>query len=190
MPSPPPEHDRTESTVIGFSIAGTNTFLYHIALGRGTQNYTCENPTAAAKPVAIGAVATLFNVTSLAYLSVDLLDILTVTASIWKPPHHNVSLVKDSMLSGHHYFSGTPPKPTFDLNTPSHQYGLFIDQKLNSIPAPNPTHDVPWLELSGDKNLIFRVKTAGGLPPVTCNGAPRVLTVDYAAQYWIYKTLA
>ena len=37
----------------------------YVAIGRGIQNYTCA--TASSVPVALGAVATLFDATSLAY---------------------------------------------------------------------------------------------------------------------------
>jgi hypothetical protein len=32
----------------------------------------------------------------------------------------------------------------------------------------------------------YRVNTAGGSPPKTCENMPTVFTVDYASEYWFY----
>ncbi|KAK5003145.1 hypothetical protein LTR28_010537, partial [Elasticomyces elasticus] len=83
--------------------------LQYIALGVGTQNYTCATSTTASVPVPDGALATLYDATT--FFS--------------KPGHQSaMSSLLDSNLAlkpnkdldvlGHHYF--VPPlTPTFDL---------------------------------------------------------------------------
>jgi uncharacterized protein DUF3455 len=43
--------------------------LKHVALGRGTQNYTCSNTNSTAVPTAIGEVATLFDYLALLHFA-------------------------------------------------------------------------------------------------------------------------
>lgn len=33
---------------------------------------------------------------------------------------------------------------------------------------------------------IYRVNTAGGNPPKTCDGMPTTFEIQYAAEYWFY----
>lgn len=52
---------------------------------------------------------------------------------------------------------------------------------------------VPWLYLQttngtvGGYKAVYRVNTAGGQPPATCQGMPNVFTVQYAAEYYFYE---
>ena len=62
--------------------------------------------------------------------------------------------------------------------------------------APAPGGDakpgVDWLKLA-DKggstgvNQVYRVNTAGGKPPKTCDGQGSDITSPYAALYWFYE---
>jgi hypothetical protein len=51
---------------------------------------------------------------------------------------------------------------------------------------------VPWLYLQyldGTTNglkAVYRLNTAGGSPPKTCESMPAVFTVQYAAEYWFF----
>lgn len=181
-----------------------NVTLKHVTLGRGVQNYTCASSTAV--PVAIGAVATLFDITPLAYLfqhsplltslPVKALSIpLPVAASI-----ANISIPSTSSpaVIGKHYFTAAGV-PTFDLYTIGEKLSSV---KVASIPAPATanvgpagTGAVAWLKLDdqgGSVGLkeVYRVVTAGGNPPASCAGvvleAGGVFSVQYAAEYWFY----
>ena len=52
---------------------------------------------------------------------------------------------------------------------------------------------VAWLYLNttnatqGDVRAVYRVNTAGGNPPKTCEGSDAVFSVQYAAEYWFYS---
>lgn len=164
--------------------------LKAVTLGRGIQNYTCANSDAATKPVAIGAVADLFD---LKLLPQFMLKTFTECAL-------NIDQAVTSALRlptiGKHYFdaAGTP---VFDLGS----VGLLNCKKLAGVPAPSDavagpfngaqTGAVDWLYL-GDKGgsngvkEVYRVETAGGKPPATCDGQAATIQMPYSTQYWFY----
>jgi hypothetical protein len=167
--------------------------LRHIAIGRGTQNYTCASATADAAPVAIGAVATLFNATcDSARLNARVMtDITTLSLSYAVP----TGLEATQRISGHHYFDAKKV-PTFDLRTETN-YGYVqampdivkSSAPKDAAPGPNNMGSVAWLKLNaveGDYKEVYRVHTAGGAPPKTCEGIEGAFTVEYSAQYWFY----
>ncbi|KAH7418733.1 hypothetical protein BKA64DRAFT_655089 [Cadophora sp. MPI-SDFR-AT-0126] len=171
--------------------------LAHIAVGRGIQNYTCTGPGAA--PVAIGAVATLYDATSLAYFSENCLHQVpprAVYLPLPPPTFTHTSQLGFLSFLGHHFFdaAGTP---VFDLS--AKKSILFAEKKasikapLGANKGPAKTGAVDWLFLTdkGGKytsiglSQVYRVVTAGGIGP-TCLGTG-VETVEYAAEYWFYK---
>jgi hypothetical protein len=173
--------------------------LKHIAIGRGTQNYTCDNATAV--PTQIGAVATLYDASCVAVLWPDVFAMLTGVSMKFNlsggeaprlAPHNLV-------ISGHHYFDKSTP--FFDLDTPYAQLGHIGAGKNGSEPAPanapkgqQSEAAVPWLKLTAKPNMatgglqeVYRVGTAGGSAPATCAGMPAgTFEVQYAAEYWFY----
>ena len=98
-------------------------------------------------------------------------------------------------VSGHHYFNSAG-QPTFDLGN----IGFLVAKKTGDIPAPanaSPGQGgqgygaVDWLNLqdaggSTGLNEVYRVETAGGKQPPTCNGVVGNIEVQYAALYWFY----
>jgi hypothetical protein len=77
-------------------------------------------------------------------------------------------------VTGQHFFqkSSGPPVPVWDLradppfqNNPN---AFVVAKKVNSVPSPDGTSDVAWLELakvSGElANTIYRINTEGGQP--------------------------
>ena len=49
---------------------------------------------------------------------------------------------------------------------------------------------VLWLKLDGtdgDYKSVYRLNTAGGVAPKTCDGITGDFTVPYAAEYWFWK---
>ncbi|KAF8457765.1 hypothetical protein BGX38DRAFT_1157238 [Terfezia claveryi] len=72
----------------------------------------------------------------------------------------------------------------------------------NTGVAPNAFGAVDWLKLVSTDNVrtasgrvfaskgyktIYRVETAGGRPPATCQGRPTHFEISYAAQYWLHN---
>jgi hypothetical protein len=148
--------------------------LVLVALGQGTQNYTCSNATAT--PAAIGAVAQLFNA------SCEISSNPTAgTASLGS--------VEESASIGTHFFLDTTT-PDFDIPG----LGNTVAKKVDDTPAPDATKDVKWLRLQAQSSsnsgvkMIYRLNTVGGMAPASCDGMTpgQVVTVDYEAQYWVY----
>ena len=170
---------------------------HHVALGRGTQNYTCADSSSSSIPEAAGAVATLFNISCLASVSPDL-----VTSVANMAIHFSVDEAKHRALgptpwpvSGVHYFSA-PGVAYFNLNEGSTagKFGEAPCQKNESTIAPMEAAPgrkgekaVPWLKLNTlegatqDIKEIYRVDTVGGSPPATCEGMKDKFQVDYVA---------
>ncbi|KAI9851732.1 MAG: hypothetical protein M1838_002947 [Thelocarpon superellum] len=160
--------------------------LKTVALGRGTQNYTCESSTAT--PVNIGALANLTDLTVTDSVHWDALTTMAVGYA------HNRMPVLSTPLYGWHVFDSAG-SPTFNIP----RLGIsFVGKKLadvtapaRSVAGPDGTGSVDWLQL-GDKGTsvgakeVYRVKVAGGKAPKTCEGQPNVIFMEYAAQYWFY----
>lgn len=147
----------------------------------------------------MGAVATLFDATCLAAEDSDkmakLPDIaLKVTQN--SDVESVISHAKMDLL-GHHFFEETTP--VFNLDTtPEHQAGIAFTKVQKKIDAPSGSEQgengaVEWLYLSttdgteGNFKSVYRVNTAGGAPPKTCENAPKEITVQYAANYYFFE---
>ncbi|KAK2812715.1 hypothetical protein FQN49_008349 [Arthroderma sp. PD_2] len=160
--------------------------LKYITLGVGTQNYTCH--TGAAKPVPIGAVATLYDASCLADRNPQVIDLINMVALHY--PKISTNWIVEKFLKmtilGQHYFTGT--KPFFDLSTRGGSDKAFVSVVAN-VPAPNKK-DVPWLRLDKTEGsgitAVFRVITHEGTSPATCLGMAPSFQVGYTAQYWVY----
>ncbi|KKA26724.1 hypothetical protein TD95_004575, partial [Thielaviopsis punctulata] len=174
--------------------------LLHIAVGRGTQNYTCADATASTVPKAAGATAALFNSTCPSALY-PALDIVIPKLSVHFPMTNWTALDTHHLgptglaASGIHYFQ------PFDHNSTTPFFNLDhialgnAQVSLNaSDPAPKdaPTGQkgekaVAWLQLikrdgfDGKFEQVYRVNTVGGSPPATCSGMPKTFTVEYSA---------
>lgn len=207
--------------------------LKHIALGVGTQNYTCGSSSdAVAVPSSAGALASLWDIgpflssplgrlfeNALPPLALAMYGALgsvedegeswwdAVTAQMpWNPSTTASSTnTLPSTAFGEHFFSfaGTP---TWDLLPPLTMYPdeaasiVFQGKKEASLAAPAdacPGLDgegaVPWLYLTKASTTddgiaaVYRVVTAGGMQPDTCEGIEeQEIEVKYAAEYWFY----
>jgi len=154
--------------------------LVMIALGQGTQNYTCSGNSSAA-PTAIGALAQLFDASCA--LSSDPTTDTTELGSIEET-------AGKASIGAHFFVDNTTPD--FDING----LGNTEAKKSEDANAPNPTKDVKWLRLTSQASQgttstvkqVYRLNTVGGVAPATCAGkaAGEVFTVAYEAQYWIY----
>jgi hypothetical protein len=154
-----------------------NTTLILIALGLGTQNYTCSDPSGT--PTSIGAIAQLYNASC------------AITSSNTNKNNNAAPLLASSSSSspiGTHFFLDTTT-PDFDITS----IGNTQAKKVQDDVAPNAASDVKWLRLeavgstSGVK-MIYRLNTVGGVAPGSCvgRGLGEVVTVGYEAQYWVY----
>lgn len=174
--------------------------LKHIAIGRGTQNYTCDVTNATAIPVAVGAVATLFNATCVAATYPDLANLLPAVALQFNLTDNEADRSTQRMapsnlaVSGHHFFTNTTT-PFFTLDTAAQTLGEAGCAKNASVPAPTGAPKgqkgepaVAWLKLltrvgaTGQLQEVYRVETAGGSAPATCKDMPAAFEVQYAAQ--------
>ncbi|KAF2034108.1 hypothetical protein EK21DRAFT_57438 [Setomelanomma holmii] len=168
--------------------------LRHVAIGRGTQNYTCASSTADAAPKANGAIASLFNATcDSARLNNAVMADVTKLALNYAVPTSPEALQR---LSGHHEFT-EKLVPFFNLVTANNNFGTVhampdvvkSSAPTDAAPGSNGLGSVPWLKLNavdGDYKEVYRVHTAGGVAPKTCEGLASAFTVEYSAQYWFY----
>ncbi|KGO77795.1 Protein of unknown function DUF3455 [Penicillium italicum] len=182
----------------------TNMTLKYVALGRGTQNYTCpsngsSNFNTTIVPKATGAAATLFDASCIASSSLSLLH--EVPAIISATPLESLAFMaaivaqgtrSTNLIIGEHYFN-TAGDPVFDMALSGSQ-SWVATSKIASASAPKSTSgsssDVPWLKLGYKKGNgireVYRVVTSLGDPPATCSGQNATIQVDYAAEYWFY----
>jgi hypothetical protein len=171
--------------------------LKHVAVGRGTQNYTCDTTNSTAAPAAAGAVATLFDASCVAAAYPDLLNILPKVAMQFNlTAEENPRMGPSNLaISGKHFFTNNTT-PFFNLDTDAKKLGEAGCAKNSSTPAPpnapvgqKGEPAVPWLKLltrigsTGDLQEVYRLETAGGSAPATCAGMPAAFEVQYAAQY-------
>lgn len=169
--------------------------LRYVALGLGTQNYTCAGAGASA-PAPAGAVAALYDASArLAGAKASAIPTLAAQAlASAKPAAAGGAPALAPALGmpqlGRHYFAASGA-PTFDLARARPAPALLSARKVAAVPAPGA---VAWLELVDDGGgagygglrAVYRVETAGGLPPASCDGLGASVAVPYAAEYWFY----
>ncbi|KAL8744407.1 MAG: hypothetical protein Q9190_003339 [Brigantiaea leucoxantha] len=196
----------TMPSISGLPPPSQGLSIYHVGVGRGTQNYTCDPAQPSSTPTAIGALATLYNMTCLSAVAPGAFGRLTRSAILVPAPAPGQNLFPaNAAVSGHHYF--TAAAPTFNLHTQTANFGIDFAKVDTKVPAPSTaalgsdgSKAVPWLKLlvqdapagslpadtlSGVKE-IFRVNTAGGSAPTTCEGQPASFQKEYAAEYWFF----
>jgi hypothetical protein len=176
----------------------------HVALGRGTQNYTCDLSNSTAVPVAAGAVAVLYNASCMAAAYPELLERLPGTAIHLSPVDTTRLLGVRGPLapSGAHYFRDkTTAFFDLDMPDPERGFGKVACKKREAVAAPPAApvgqageKAVPWLLLDAvdgttdNVKTVYRVNTAGGSAPATCRGQAATFQVDYAAVYWFWQS--
>ncbi len=163
--------------------------LRHVAVGRGTQNYTCDGK-ADSKPKAVGAVATLFNVTCMAAMYPDVATKVPDMAVHFNLDAANRLGPATLPVSGHHYFTAEGV-PFFDLGSEG-QIPCAKNTSVNATPqaavGQKGEAAVAWLRLLSNKDAtnglseVFRVSTAGGSTPETCKDLDGPFQVEYATE--------
>lgn len=142
--------------------------LKYVALGRGTQNYTCQNNDSATVPTADGAVATLFDASCLAAGYESLLGDLP--AALVHIPHDAAVLAaltlgqlsasrNGSVVIAQHYFRDSTT-PFFDFRPFGHPEWLAAKSE-ESVPAPANIPipgSVAWLKLGYKDGVGIKVR--------------------------------
>lgn len=164
-----------------------------IALGIGTQNYTC---TAAGNYTSAGAVASLFDISCL-YKTPLFSRIQDDVMRLPATTRDNLvkSMSKSPLYVAAHYFVPNPVtnvgiSPKFAQAANGGAIFTTLGKK-GGIKSPSGAQNVDWLQLSsiqGDwASTVFRVDTVQGQSPATCSKAGDTVQVPYAAKYWFYK---
>jgi hypothetical protein len=151
--------------------------------------------------VAIGALATLYDVTALALLEPEIVELIPDTA-VSQPmtnfiiPNTPLTIpnVGTFPIIGAHSFldDGTPAFFIFQTGETILAASLAkIAAPKDASVGPDGTGAVAWLALSakaGSVGLeeVYRVVTAGGNPPETCEGIDSVISIPYSAAYHFY----
>jgi len=169
---------------------GAGQTLTLIAIGRGTQNYTCPGTAGAgAAPTAIGAAAVLYNVNCWA-AGATAAQLADVTAAAAAQSAGSVLFDAFGAVAGSHYFAANSA-PTFDVPSLG---GATAFKKAAAVPAPaTAANAVAWLALTQapgqeDKPMlsVYRLETSNGAAPATCGTITGAFQVQYAAEYWFY----
>lgn len=151
--------------------------LKYIALGRGTQNYSCpastnsHNSRDASKPDSTGAAATLFDASCIASMSLTLLH--EMPAVIGQAPLGPVALLGEllslttnssNLIIGEHYFDAAG-EPYFDLKLSGSDTWMSTQKdasatapkRVTRIAGDNGDQDVAWLKLSSKEGHNIKV---------------------------------
>lgn len=168
-----------------------------IALGIGTQNYTCSSSGAYVQSgTGNGAKATLYDVTQLLTQHPD--EVSKLPGQAYQAyescsDKNQCSAPPQTYVLGKHFFSAAGV-PTFDLYNAKPKPLYLNAGKKGDVKSPSGSANaVDWLFLqySGvgtavGLTSVYRVETVAGVAPAgTCTPGQTAL-VDYAAEYWFY----
>lgn len=181
--------------------------LTSVGLAFGVQNYTCSANNVF---VAAGAVAELFDISSLACSNSNLISTIhNDLFNFWNSPRAESvtvqqlietlpNIVPQNMILSQHFFTTNAAggiSPVWDFRATQKFKGVdnavFVGKALANTPDVNPTKNVPWLHLGkvsgGISDEIYRIFTVGGVAPSSCvSGTTQDISVKYTSQYWFY----
>lgn len=185
--------------------------LKYVVAGYGTQNYTCSSTpnSASSPPTSAGAKAQLYDASTILGASSSAQDmlqtslpplVLSLGQTFDVTPDQFPAPVAMNKIGDHFFAPGGIPTFHIDAASPSAQIGLKKDA---DVPAPDGAFAgmsnegaVAWLQLSDNQpdytstvlagGSVYRVETAGGTAPATCEGLEGDVTVPYAALYYFY----
>jgi hypothetical protein len=129
--------------------------LKYVALGRGTQNYTCANDSNTTAPRAAGAVATLFHASCLVSYNAALFHYLTPllklidadTLSLLGMIFNQMTSTDNHIITGKHEFNADK-KPFFDLRLGNTEDWVVAQANASAPARDDNTTNVPWLKLT------------------------------------------
>ncbi|KAH9808716.1 hypothetical protein DFH28DRAFT_1087264 [Melampsora americana] len=172
----------------------TDLSLKAVAVGVGTQNYTCSLASGTPTWTLVGAMAHLRDITN---AEEDPAEIAKAAA---KKDSRKV-LSQYTRIAKHYFIpheQSAAPAFFFDpnknrLKSASIADNYVIVAKIGSMPAPNhPKRNVPWLALKrvegNAARLAFRTNTHFGVPPPesACTQEGEHSNMGYSALYWFY----
>lgn len=159
------------NTSVQLPVPAAGLGIKYIAIGRGTQNYTCSSSNSSIIPVATGAAATLFDASCFASQSMTLLHELP--AMIEQVPLGSLAFMAmilgqvtntTNLIIGEHYFNAAGD-PFFDLKLTGTDTWMN-GAKNASATAPirvatpadaNGKNDVAWLRLVSTAGNAIKV---------------------------------
>ncbi|KAE8335786.1 hypothetical protein BDV24DRAFT_155706 [Aspergillus arachidicola] len=171
--------------------------LKYVTVGRGTQNYTCQDDSNTTAPQAVGAVATLLDVSCLAAYNPALLHNFTpVVRAVNSETLPFLALLSSQLSSpatkfilGKHEFNAAG-QPVFDLRLAGGSDWMATKRNASSAAPDDNAVNVPWLKLTSVNGTgvkeVYRLYTVGGQPPTNCQKRKGTFQVEYAAEYWFY----
>jgi len=177
----------------------------YVAVGYGTQNYTCSS---AGTYTNVGAVAKIVDISCLyskkpaafATIQDDVLKAWTASsAPLSTAILSAVPAIEEPFALGDHYFitnpvTGTGLSPVWDFTGPlRNPAAIVVAAKVAGLAAPTGHQDIDWVFLkkqAGSKGSladeVYRTDTRLGQPPATCTfGSSPDIQVKYAAKYWL-----
>ncbi|EON63346.1 hypothetical protein W97_02573 [Coniosporium apollinis CBS 100218] len=177
--------------------------LKRVLLGLGTQNYTCATSTTASAPKSNGALATLHDLSPL-LLPVKPMTAVAALAPLVPPlalaraaesSYTTAASLLGLPSSGTHFFDAAGA-PNFVLSGGAEVFRGKLQARTPAVvPAGGSAAPaVDWLILAdagGSRGslvggVVYRVWTAGGVVPASCEGLGKEVGVGYAAVYWVY----
>lgn len=187
--------------------------LKYVVVGDGTQNYTCATTpnSPSATPATAGAVATLYDASTILSMGPETAQslmeqsltalVLSLTSTYGITPDKFPGPLQMKAVGNHYFAAGAIP--TFDMHgeKPSAQIQCKkngdVKAPSNSFAGMNGEGAVDWLQLldlgngySSGTSLeggdVYRVETAGGMAPATCENYSGGVEVPYAALYFLY----
>ncbi|CAE6450522.1 unnamed protein product [Rhizoctonia solani] len=163
----------------------------YIALGFGTQNYTCSS---AGTYTSAGAVAKLLDISCLTKSNPQLFRDVHEYAYRLRGRQDLLEDLLEPYINihflGSHYFISQDGAiaPKFDFGQSGH--GYVVSKKTGGAPSPDGSQNVDWLELQNTSGslakYVFRVDTQGGQPPASCK-AGQAVNVQYTSKYWFFN---
>jgi len=174
--------------------------LSYVAVGFGTQNYTCGSTGTYTN---IGAVAELFDISCFARNTTLFDAIPRVIIDAWNnvPGNLTQDVIATLQMSKHpqsfadHYFvpNGTAVAAKWDATLQTRNPNAFvIASKLDQAGAPTGNQDIAWVSLRGTAGQlakqVYRTNTQLGQPPANCTPGSPEIEVKYAAIYYFFDS--
>ncbi|EGG11783.1 uncharacterized protein MELLADRAFT_124322 [Melampsora larici-populina 98AG31] len=195
-PSPPHHVPRFPKNASDYNLTIPNDLrvtLRYLAVGVGTQNYTCS--LISGKPTwnSLGAMAQLRDIS-------NTLEDPALVSNAAINPKAKISLTPYKPIAMHYFVPHEPlaapgfffepsKKPCSDVTKEE----FVIVSKIGAMSSPNhPERNVPWLalkQIEGDAaQIVFRTDTHLGVAPSpqTCLAEGKGANMRYSALYWFY----
>lgn len=167
--------------------------LRFMAVLRGTWNWTCETSDQHSKPFSIGGVGVVIDTSKEIQKMETEEEYYDWVAELAHNPvsnftSENFNILGDFVqLEEHLGYSDFSPLAEF--------YGTMseiIPAPADGPKGPDGSDPIIWgrfnaTEGSRGVKQIYRVKSAGGKAPATCDGLEDHLEIDFAAAAWIYN---